>query len=55
MHCNISPHSFVTCVEVSADTLWSAQSRSSTIHLWDLEDDYKHRGEVNCDVMLRNL
>jgi hypothetical protein len=49
------PNSFVTCMEVSQDTIWSSQSRSATIHLWDVEDGYKHRGEVNCDIMLTNL
>jgi hypothetical protein len=49
------PNSFVTCMEVSQDTIWSSQSRSATIHLWDVEDGYKHRGEVNCDIMLTNF
>lgn len=55
LSCPHRPHSFVTCVEVSPDTLWTTQSRSPIIHLWDLDDGYNHRGEVNCDIMLRNL
>ena len=48
-------NSYVTCMELSQDTVWTSHNRSSIIHLWDMEDDHKHRGEINCDAMLRTL
>ena len=46
--------SYLTYIDVGHDSVWTACSKSSAVHIWDI-DDGSLKGTLRCDEFVNDL